>query len=241
MVLVIPAVDLMKGRCVRLIQGDPERVKVYFEDPTEPVRMFEEEGAELIHVVDLDAAIGLGENLEAIRRIRETSSVDIEVGGGIRSLQRAEILLNLGINKVIFGTVCVRNPEVVKEAVRKFGSNRVIGAIDAREGKVAIEGWRLLSEMSYLELAHSLEDIGVGALLFTSVSADGTLSGPALERTRKIVQSVKVPVIASGGVSNLKDLRELSEIGVWGAIVGTALYEGRFTLREALGSVRGVS
>lgn len=227
----------MDGRCVRLIQGDPKRMKVYFEDPTEPVRLFEEEGAELIHVIDLDAAIGLGENTEAINRIRRASTVSIEVGGGIRSLQRAKTLLDLGVDKVIFGTVCVKNPEVVREAVRRFGSNRIIGAIDAQGGNVVIEGWRFQSDMFYLQLARSLEHIGVGTLLFTSVITDGTLSGPALEYTRELVQSVKVPVIASGGVSNLRDLKNLSEVGVWGTIVGTALYEGSFTLRDALEAV----
>jgi len=223
-----------------LIRGDPRKMKVYFDDPTEPVRTFENEGAELIHVVDLDAAMGLGENLDTIKRIRQACSVKMEVGGGIRALKTTHILLDLGVDRVIFGTICVKNPEMVREAVRKFGSHRIIGAVDMREGKVAVEGWKTLSEIMYLQLGQSLEEMGVGGLLFTSISADGTLSGPALEQTRRLVQSVEIPVIASGGVSCLEDLKKLREAGVWGAVVGTALYEGRFTLKEAVEEVKNV-
>ena len=239
--LVIPAVDLLGGKCVRLVRGDPERSKVYYEDPLVAARLLEEQGAQLIHVIDLDAALGSGQNMEAIKRILEGINVRVQVGGGIRSLQKADVLLKLGAYRVIFGTAAVKNLDLVKEAVNRYGSESVAVAIDEKDGKVAVHGWKSKSGVGYLELAQSFERMDVGALIFTPISVDGTLEGPQIEKTKKLVEKVKVPVIASGGVAKLEDLVALTKTGVEGVVVGTAIYEQKFTLKEALEVVKNVS
>ena len=232
--LVIPAVDILDGRCVRLVRGDPRRSKVYYEDPLEAAQLLEEQGAELIHLIDLDAALGSGQNMESIKRILSNIGVKVQIGGGIRTLEKADALLKLGAYRVIFGTAAVQNPSLVEEAVRRFGSKSVAVAVDEKEGKVAVRGWKNKSEIDYLDLARSFETMGVGALIFTPISVDGTLKGPQVEKTVGLVEAVKVPVIASGGVAALKDLTELAGTGVEGVVVGTALYERKFSLEEAL-------
>jgi phosphoribosylformimino-5-aminoimidazole carboxamide ribotide isomerase len=239
--LVIPAVDIMDGKCVRLFRGDPNKSKVYYDDPLEAAQLLENQGAELIHLIDLDAALGSGHNMESIKRILENVSVRVQIGGGIRSIQKADQLLKLGAYRVIFGTAAVKNPALVKEAVNRYGSESVAVAIDEKDGKVAVHGWKNKSGIDYLELARSFESMEVGALIFTPISVDGTLKGPQIEKTRKLVETVKVPVIASGGVAKLEDLVALTKTGVEGVVVGTAIYERKFTLIEALEAVKNVS
>jgi phosphoribosylformimino-5-aminoimidazole carboxamide ribotide isomerase len=238
--LVIPAVDILGGKCVRLVRGDPEKSKVYYENPLEAARLLENQGAELIHLIDLDAALGSGQNMKAIKKILANISVRTQIGGGIRTLEKADSLLKLGAYRVIFGTAAVQNPQLVEEAVSHYGSKRVAVAIDEKEGKVAVHGWKNRSELDYLELARSFEIMQVGALIFTSISVDGTLKGPQIEKTVKLVETVKVPVIASGGVATLEDLLELARTGVEGVVVGTALYEKKFKLKEALEAIENV-
>jgi phosphoribosylformimino-5-aminoimidazole carboxamide ribotide isomerase len=232
--LVIPAVDLLGGKCVRLFRGDPEKSKVYYDDPLEAAKLLESEGAQLIHVVDLDAALGSGDNTASIKRILENVDVKVEVGGGIRSLQKAEQLIKSGVFRVIFGTAAVKNTGLVEEAVGCFGSECVAVAVDERDGKVAVHGWKSKSSVDYLDFARSFENMGVGALIFTPVSVDGTLSGPEVEKTRQLVGAVSVPVVASGGVARLEDLVALAKTGAAGVIVGTAIYEKKFSVKEAL-------
>ncbi len=239
--LVIPAVDIMGGKCVRLVQGDPTRSKVYCEDPLEAVRHLEIQGAELIHLIDLDAALGSGQNLETIERILRELCVRVQVGGGIRTLEKAESLLRLGSFRVIFGTVAVQNLALIREAVERYSSPRVVVAIDERNGKATFHGWKDRSSIDYLDLARSFEELKLGAIIFTSTNFDGTLSGPSVEKIKKLVESVSVPVIAAGGVAGLNDLVTLAKAGVGGVIVGTALYEGKFTLEEAMEVVRNAS
>jgi phosphoribosylformimino-5-aminoimidazole carboxamide ribotide isomerase len=236
--LVIPAVDILGGKCVRLFRGDPKRNKVYYDDPLEAAQLLETQGAELIHLIDLDAALGSGQNMEAIKRVIENISVNVEVGGGIRSLQKADQLLKLGAYRVIFGTAAVKNPLLVKDAVKSYGSESVAVAIDEKDGKVAVHGWKNKSELDYLDLARSFESMDVGALIFTPISVDGTLRGPQIEKTVKLVEAVDVPVIASGGVAKLEDLVALAKTGVEGVVVGTAIYEKKFTVKEALETVK---
>jgi len=236
--LVIPAVDILGGKCVRLFRGDPKRNKVYYDDPLEAAQLLETQGAELIHLIDLDAALGSGQNMEAIKRVIENISVNVEVGGGIRSLQKADQLLKLGAYRVIFGTAAVKNPLLVKDAVKSYGSESVAVAIDEKDGKVAVHGWKNKSELDYLDLARSFESMDVGALIFTPISVDGTLRGPQIEQTVKLVETVDVPVIASGGVAKLEDLVALAKTGVEGVVVGTAIYEKKFTVKEALETVK---
>jgi len=239
-VLVIPAVDIMSGKCVRLVQGDPTRLKVYFDNPLEAARRLEVQGAELIHLIDIDAALGSGQNLEAIEKILRGLHVKVQIGGGIRTLEKTEILLKLGASRVIFGTVVVQNPALIQEAVRRYGSPRVAVAIDERDGKATFHGWKDQSAIDYLDLASSFEEMKVGIIIFTSTTVDGTLKGPQVEKIRKLVETVRVPVIASGGVASLNDLVKLAGIGVEGVVVGTALYEGKFTLEQAMRVVKNV-
>jgi len=239
--LIIPAVDVMGGKCVRLVQGEPMKLKVYFDNPLEAATVLEDNGAELIHLVDLDAALGSGQNLKTIEKILGTLRAKAQVGGGIRTIERAETLLKLGASRVIFGTAAILNPTLVEEAVHCYGSARVAVAIDERKGKVVFHGWMDRSEIGYLDLARSFECMGVGTILFTSASVDGTMSGPEVEKITKLVETVEVPVIASGGIGSLRDLIVLARIGVGGAVVGTALYERKFTLEQALEAVKGVS
>jgi len=236
--IVIPAVDILDGKCVRLVRGDPEKSKVYYENPLDAAQLLEDQGAELIHLIDLDAALGSGQNMETIKKLLKNISVKIQIGGGIRTLEKADALLKLGAYRVIFGTAAVKNPSLVQEAVRQHGSESVAVAIDEKDGKVAVHGWKNKSEIDYLDLARSFEKMGVGALIFTPISVDGTLKGPRIEKTVKLVETVKVPVIASGGVASLEDLVALTGTGVAGVVVGTALYEKKFTLKEALEAVK---
>jgi phosphoribosylformimino-5-aminoimidazole carboxamide ribotide isomerase len=236
--IVIPAVDILDGKCVRLLQGDPKKSKVYYENPVEAAKLLEEQGAELIHLIDLDAALGSGQNMKTIKSLLKNISVKVQIGGGIRALEKADALLKFGAYRIIFGTAAVENPSLVKEAVRQNGSESVAVAIDEKDGKVAVHGWKNRSEIDYLDFGRSFEEMGVGALIFTPISVDGTLKGPRIEKTVKLVDTVKVPVIASGGVANVEDLVALTETGVDGVVVGTALYEKKFTLKEALEAVK---
>jgi phosphoribosylformimino-5-aminoimidazole carboxamide ribotide isomerase len=240
-VLVIPAVDVMQGKCVRLVKGDPTKMKVYFDKPVEAASQWADQGAQLIHLVDLDAAIGIGQNIETIGKIIKGVPVKTQIGGGIRTLEKAEKLFSLRASRVIFGTACILNSTLLEEAVKSFGSERVAAAVDtARRGKVAFQGWRTRSEVNYLDLARSVELMGVGTIIFTSVSVDGTLKGPPIEQIRRVVSAVRTPVVASGGIGSLKDLVNVARTGVEGAIVGTALYEEKFTLEKAIEAVKNV-
>ena len=239
--LVIPAVDILGGKCVRLVRGDPKKNKIYYEDPLEAAQLLEAQGAKLIHIIDLDAALGSGQNMKAITRILENINVKVQIGGGIRNLEKADLLLKLGAFRVIFGTVAVKNPGLVRKAVNRHGSESVAIAIDEKDGKVAVHGWKNKSGVNYLDLAQSFESIDVGTLIFTPISVDGTLKGPQIEKTVKLVEAVKVPVIASGGVAKLEDLVGLTRTGVEGVVVGTAIYEKKFTVKEALETINNAS
>lgn len=233
--LVIPAIDLKGGRCVRLLQGRADAVTEYSDNPGEVAKRWQSLGARLIHVVDLDGAFtGDQKNIEGIKGIREAVSVDIEVGGGIRDMERIEMLLGLGINRVIIGTIAVENPEFVKEACRRF-PERIIVGIDAKDGFVAIKGWVEITEMKAKELALRIQDYGVAGIIYTDISRDGMLAGPNIDAMSEMVNTVSIPVIASGGVSSLNDIKRLKEIrGLYGVIVGKALYSGAIDLREAI-------
>ncbi len=238
--LIIPAVDIMGGKCVRLVQGDPTKLKVYFDNPLEAAKLLEDQGAEFIHLIDLDAALSSGQNMDVIEKILKSLCVKVQIGGGIRNLEKAETLLKLGASRVIFGTTAIQNPMLIEEAVRRYGSPRVAAAIDEKGGKVTFHGWKDQSEINYLDLARRFETIGVGTIIFTSTSVDGTLKGPQAEKIIRLMKTVKVPIIASGGIASLNDLVELADTGVQGVVVGTALYEGKFTLEQALEILKSV-
>lgn len=233
--LIIPAIDLKAGRCVRLLQGRADAVTEYSDNPEEVARMWQDLGAELIHVVDLDGAFtGDQKNLELIKRIRDSVKVRIEVGGGIRDMERIERLLSLGIDKVVLGTASVKDPGLVREACMRY-PERIIAGIDARDGFVAVKGWVEVTELKAKELAIKLEGYGIAGIIYTDISRDGMMTGPNVEAMREMVKSVNIPVIASGGVSSIEDIKRLKEIErLHGVIVGKALYSKAIDLREAI-------
>jgi phosphoribosylformimino-5-aminoimidazole carboxamide ribotide isomerase len=237
--LVIPAVDIMDGKCVRLVEGDPSRLKVYYEDPVEAAKKWVSEGAELIHLVDLDAALGRGENTNIVKKIVQNVPVKVQFGGGLRTFEKAEELLKLGVFRVIFGTNLLSNPQTIIKTVKSFGSQRVAVSLDLRNGKIMLKGWKEPAKAGFAEMARYAEEkLNVGMIIFTAVDRDGTLKGPSLQYAEKLLKTVKVPIVASGGISSLQDLVSLSKVGVYGAIVGTALYEGKFSLKEAFEAVQ---
>jgi phosphoribosylformimino-5-aminoimidazole carboxamide ribotide isomerase len=236
--LVIPAIDLKNGRCVRLTEGREDSAKIYDLDPIEVARGYEREGARLIHIVDLDGAF-MGKasaNQEIIRRVQRAVSIPVEVGGGIRSLADIEVLLrDVGARHVIIGTLAIEDPAALEEAVRSFGSSIIVG-IDARGREVALRGWTEAAEMDALALARRVASVGVERIIYTDIRRDGRLAGPSFDLTREIARVSGVRVTASGGVASLADIKRLRELeidGVDSVIVGKALYEGRFSLRDA--------
>ncbi len=235
--LVVPAIDLKDQKCVRLYQGDYERVTVYGDDPVSIAKKFEETGAELIHVVDLSGAKeGQALHRTLIREILETVSVPVEVGGGIRDLTTIEGYLEDGVDRVILGTVACRRPELVKEACRLF-PNRIVVSLDVRGDMVAVAGWTEESRIHYLDLARLFEDVGLRALIFTDITRDGTEGGINLAKIRPLLEAVSLPVYMAGGVSSLEDIKKLlvvESLGLEGVIVGRAIYTGAINLREAI-------
>lgn len=233
--LVIPAIDLKGGLCVRLLQGRKEDATVYSDDPAATARKWESYGAKLLHVVDLDGAFtGDQKNLESIRKIREAVSMEIEVGGGIRDMQRIDTLIGLGINRVILGTVAIENPDLVQMACKKY-PGRVLVGIDAKNGLVAVKGWVEVTQVMAKELALKMQGYGAAGVIYTDIAKDGMMTGPNIEATREMVETLRMPVIASGGVSSLEDIKRLLEIkGLWGAITGKALYSGALDLQQAI-------
>lgn len=237
---IIPAIDLKDGRCVRLRQGKFDEVTVYYENPEEAAILWQSEGAEVLHVVDLDGAReGKIRNLYSIKKIRKVFKGLIEVGGGIRRFEDIELLFNEGIDRVILGTVAVENPDFIREACKRF-PKRIIAGIDAKDGYVAVKGWVEVTEIKATELALRLQDYGIWGVIYTDILRDGMLTGPNIEATKTLVRSVSVPVIASGGVSSIEDIRKLAEIPtLWGIIVGKAIYSGAINLKEAIKLYKG--
>lgn len=236
---VIPAIDLMGGECVRLVKGDARAKKVYFKDPLIPLRDFIDQGASLIHVVDLDAALGLGDNGRVLRRILREAEGKVQVGGGVRSFEKAKRLIEAGAERVVFGTAVAEAPSEVKKFTAAFGPRRAAAAVDVKGGKVAVKGWRSELSVDYARFALEAKKLNVGAIILTSVDKDGTLAGPSLKEALRIPRPRGVELIISGGVGSIEDLRRLSRMEVDGVIIGRALYEGRFTLKEALEAVGG--
>ena len=235
--IVIPAIDLAAGKCVRLRQGDMNQQTVYSDTPADMARHWESQGAEILHLVDLDGAMGgQSMNLAAIEAIAGAISIPIELGGGLRTVEDVQRVMNLGITWAIMGTSALRNREAVEAAVAKFGQRIIVG-IDARDGKVAVSGWQETSEVLATDLGKQMQALGVGKLICTDIATDGMLVGPNIESLRTMAEAVDIPIIASGGVSKLEDivaLKALEPLGVTGVITGKALYEGTLDLAEAI-------
>jgi len=236
-VILFPAIDLKGGQCVRLEQGDLARVTVFNADPAAQARAFERQGFEYLHVVDLDGAFaGRPVNASAVDALLEAVKMTVQLGGGIRDLATVEAWLGRGIRRVIIGTAAVRDPQLVKEAAKKFPGRVAVG-LDARDGKVAVQGWAESSEMTALEIARRFEDAGIAAIIFTDIARDGLLRGLNLDATIALANSISVPVIASGGLASLADVKALLEPRakkLEGAISGRALYDGRLDAAEAI-------
>jgi len=235
--IIIPAVDIKNGKCVRLLQGRMEDETVYSDDPHAMASRWARLGAKLIHVIDLDGAFAKApQNTESIRKILQSVNVPIQLGGGIRNEKTVNMYLEMGIRRVIIGTGAIKKPAFVKKVCKAFPGQIVVG-IDARNGKVAIDGWTQTTRTEAIELAKAFEDCGVAAINFTDIHRDGMQTGPNLDATRQLAEAVSIPVVASGGVSSIADIKNLLPLeaaGVTGVIVGKALYSGTLDLKAAL-------
>lgn len=232
--LILPAIDIKDGQCVRLLKGDFSTAEQVAEDPVQTALGFQAAGAEYLHMVDLDgAAAGRPVNREIFAAVAQKPGLKVEVGGGIRSLETAEGYLSAGVSRVILGSAALSSPDLVREAVRRFGDAVAVG-IDARNRMVSAEGWMADSAVDFITLARQMEEIGVSTLIFTDISRDGTLSGPNLDQLGEISAAVSCNIVASGGITNLEDIRALAGMGLYGAICGKSLYKGTLDLGEAI-------
>jgi phosphoribosylformimino-5-aminoimidazole carboxamide ribotide isomerase len=229
---IVPAIDLIDGKCVRLYQGDFKQTTQVAEDPESQLERFIQDGAELIHIVDLDGArIGEPAQYELISRLCSLSGVPIEVGGGIRNIKTVEKYVNAGVSRIVLGTAALEDMDFVEEALARFPEKIVIG-IDAKDGKVAVRGWETVSNIDFIQFAKTLADKGAKTIVFTDISRDGTMSGPNIEQLEQLLQEVDCHIVASGGISSKEDIEALAGIGITEAIVGKAIYEGKVSLQE---------
>ncbi len=239
--ILFPAIDLKEGLAVRLEQGDMARATVFHRDPAAQARAFEVQGFAYLHIVDLDGAFaGKPVNADAVDRILETIGIPVQLGGGVRDMATVDAWLGKGVDRVIIGTAAVRDPQFVKEAAKKF-LGRVAVGLDARDGKVAVEGWAETSELSVLDIARRFEDAGVAAIIYTDIARDGLLTGLNLDTTIALAEAISIPVIASGGLASIDDIKAMLEpraSKLEGAIAGRALYDGRLDAAEALKLIR---
>ena len=232
---VIPAIDLRLGLCVRLFQGDYQQETVFSDEPVSVALAWQEQGAPRLHLVDLDgAAGGVPVNLEVITSILHNLTIPVQIGGGIRDLATAESLLSAGADRVVIGTAAVENPSLVEDLCQKHGSQRVVIAVDAKDGLVAIKGWLESTEVKAQDLVEQMALLGVRRILYTDISRDGTLTEPNFEANADLVRTTDMAVLASGGIATLDHVRRLADTGAEGAILGRALYTEAFSLREAI-------
>src|SRR4030067_1272363 len=236
---VIPAIDLMKGKVVRLSRGDPATAKVYdkWGTPIQVAMTWKRQGARRLHIIDLDAAFSISDNTEVVADVVRTSGLPIQVGGGIRTANAAEKLLRMGVYCVILGALAFSNPEAIPQIQKKFGLASVIVALDNKEGQGMVEGWKTQTAFTMSEALEKFVKLGMRSFLITSIRQDGMLQGPDLDTLREAAMYPDVEIIAAGGIGSLDDLVALKQVGAEGVVVGKALYEGRFTLQEALETV----
>ncbi len=230
---IYPAVDIKDGKCVRLTQGNFDAVTVYEENPVKAAQNWLAQGASYLHIVDLDGAKqGNSQNEEIIAEIAKLSNIPVQTGGGVRSFEDIERKLSKGVARVILGTVAVHQPELVKQAVQKFGSDKIVVGIDAKNGNVAVAGWEEISNISALELCLQMKEYGIKTIIYTDIAKDGMMSGVNIDSTKELVEKTGLDIIASGGISSMQDLKKVQEIGVQGVIVGKALYQATLQLNE---------
>lgn len=231
---IYPAIDIKNGQCVRLKQGRFDDMTVYGNDPLGIARKFVAAGATYLHVVDLDGArMGAGYNQDVIKKIIDTFNVPVQTGGGIRTMRDIEERIAIGVSRVILGTTAVSNPEIVKEAVKIYGEKIAVG-IDAVNGRVAIQGWEKVSEVSAMELCKQMKNFGVKTIIYTDITKDGMMVGPNIESTKEIIDATGVNIIASGGIAAMMDIEKADQIGSHGVIIGKAIYQGALNLSDVI-------
>lgn len=231
---IYPAIDIKNGQCVRLRQGRFDEMTVYGDDPLKVAENWVKSGATYIHIVDLDGArLGTSYNNDVIRDIASKFNIPVQTGGGVRSMRDIEEKLSLGVSRVVLGTVAVKNPEIVSEAVKAYGEKIAVG-IDAVSGRVAVNGWEEVSKISALELCKKMCEYGVKTIVYTDITKDGMMVGPNIETTREIVETTGINIIASGGISTMADLENVESIGASGTIIGKALYQGALKLTNVI-------
>jgi phosphoribosylformimino-5-aminoimidazole carboxamide ribotide isomerase len=237
----IPAIDLMNGKVVRLSRGDPNTAKRYdhLGSPIKIAKKWKDEGAQRLHIIDLDAAFSRGNNIPLISEIAKATGLPVQVGGGIRSIETAKKLLTNGISHIILGALAFSDPNSISQIQDQFGMKTIIVALDNKDGKVMVEGWKIATEFELKEALEKYTKLKVHTFLITSITKDGTLSGPDLDTLKEACQFPTANIIAAGGISTLSDLKALKKIGAEGAVIGKALYEGRFTLKEAIETLQG--
>ena len=239
--IIFPAIDLKDNQLVRLSQGDFSNQKVYASNPLEVALKFEKLGASFLHVIDLNGAQdGNLVNLKTIQAFKKTLQIPFQVGGGIRSIEAARSVLDAGASRIILGTIAIENKALLKELIQTYG-NKIVISIDARKRKVAINGWTKDTEVDVIDLCQELEFLGIETIVYTDIEKDGMLKGPNLEDYQLLVKSTKMKIIASGGITTYEDLKKLNEIGLYGAIVGKAIYENKLDLKEAILCLQNVS
>jgi len=235
--IFIPAIDLIDGKCVRLDRGDYSKKKEYSSEPVEVAKEFVDQGASYLHIVDLDAAKDPElDNLKTIGKIVRTVNIPVEVGGGIRDKEKAEKLFDIGVDRIIIGTLLVKNPELVREITALY-TEKVAAGIDAKDGKVYISGWTVDGGVPAIDMVYKAKNLGIKIIVYTDIKRDGTLIGPNLEGIKRIANAAKLPVVAAGGIHSIEDLRAIKHLepeGVIGVISGKAIYEGKITVREAV-------
>lgn len=232
--IIFPAIDIKDNKCVRLLQGDFDKVNIYGDDPSDMAKKWEDKGSQFIHIVSLNGARGEGNvNDDSIKKILQTVNIPIQIGGGIREEKRVKELLGLGVNRVILGSMAVKNKELLKELVEKY-KEKIVVSIDAKDGKVATEGWEEVSSVDSLQLCKELEEIGVKTIVYTDISKDGMMIGPNFHIYEKLSKETNLDIIASGGVTTIDDVKKLNSMNLYGAIIGKALYENKIELKEVL-------
>ena len=230
----IPAVDLKNGKCVQLVQGEPGTEQVIIDNPDEVAMNWIQKGAKRLHVVDLDGALGSGENLNIVKKIIEKSQVPVQMGGGIRTLDDAKKLLDAGITTVIIGTMAIKNPEYIEQLSEEYGSERICVSLDSKDNKVVTHGWTEFTDKSPLEYAKIFEEKGAGSILFTNVDVEGLLKGIDLKPVKELLSNLSIPIIYSGGITSLDDLKVLYDLGTDYVVIGSALYKGVINFEDTI-------
>ena len=232
--IIIPAVDLKNGKCVQLVQGEPGTEQVIIDNPDEVAVQWVNKGAKRLHIVDLDGALGSGENIGIVKKIVEKSEVPIQMGGGIRTVEDAKKLLDAGISTVIIGTMAIKHPEYITQLSEEYGSEKICVSLDSKDNKVVTHGWTEFTDKTPVEYAKIFEEKGAGSILFTNVDVEGLLKGVDLKPVKELLSNINIPIIYSGGITSLEDLRVLSELGIDFVVIGSALYKGLINFEDTL-------